>query len=448
MNEAINIFWFRRDLRLDDNCGLYHALSSGLKVLPIFIFDTAILNKLHNKTDGRVHFIHQELKKLKTELEKKASSLLVVNTTADEAFKTITEHYTVKNVFTNSDYEPQGITRDNDVKQFLNENGISFFSFKDMVVFEKNEVVKEDGTPYLIYTPYSKKWKEGLKNYPVTFFPSEELLDNLYQTNPIPFPSLEDIGFNVSPFNFPEKKILAEQLKNYEFKRDFPAVNGTSKLGVHLRFGTISIRKMVNEALDTSEKYLNELIWREFYQTILFHFPYVINSAFKKEYNQIEWNNNEDYFNAWCNGNTGFPIVDAGMRELNTTGYMHNRVRMIVAGFLTKNLLIDWRWGEAYFAEKLLDFELASNNGGWQWAAGCGVDAAPYFRVFNPEIQAQKFDPKNEYIKKWIPELHSSCYLEPIVDYKTTKENTIKKYKRTLNNIYTKPLMPLGDRAL
>jgi len=434
MDESINIFWFRRDLRLDDNCGLYKALSGNLKVLLVFIFDTDILNKLGNKTDGRVQFIHNELQQLKIKLEQKGSSLLIYNTTADEAFNNLVNSYNIKNVFTNSDYEPHGIARDERIGALLAKRNINFYSFKDMVIFEKNEVIKDDNTPYLVFTPYSKKWKERLITNPILFYPSEDVLHNLYKINPLPFPSMEDIGFKTSTLRFPDKKLNLDKIKNYESNRDIPSVDGTSKLGIHIRFGTISIRKILEQAISVSEKYLNELIWREFYQTILYHFPYVVNSAFKKEYNTIEWSNNENYFYLWCNGQTGFPLVDAGMRELNSTGYMHNRVRMIVSGFLTKNLFIDWRWGEAYFAEKLLDFELASNNGGWQWAAGCGVDAAPYFRVFNPELQAQKFDASDEYIKKWIPEYNSVNYMQPIVDYKTSKQQTIEKYKQALNN--------------
>jgi deoxyribodipyrimidine photo-lyase len=434
MDEAINIFWFRRDLRLDDNCGLYKALSGTLKVLPVFIFDTDILNKLENKTDGRVHFIHHELEQLKTELEKEGSSLFILNSTADEAFNTLTNTYNIKNVFTNCDYEPTGITRDERIKTLLSKKNITFHSFKDMVIFEKNEVLKDDNTPYQVFTPYSKKWKERLINNPIQFYPSENVLHNLYKIDPIKFPAIDDIGFKKGELIFPDKKLNLDKIKNYERNRDIPSIDGTSKLSIHLRFGTISIRKLVIQAIAVSEKYLNELIWREFYQTILYQFPYVVNSAFKKEYNTIEWSTNEKHFHLWCTGQTGFPIIDAGMRELNATGYMHNRVRMIVSGFLTKNLFIDWRWGEAYFAEKLLDFELASNNGGWQWAAGCGVDAAPYFRVFNPELQAQKFDASNEYIKRWVPEYNSGSYVQPIVDYKTSKQQTIEKYKHSLNN--------------
>jgi deoxyribodipyrimidine photo-lyase len=374
------------------------------------------------------------LQQLKIKLEQKGSSLLIFNTTADEAFNNLVNSYNIKNVFTNSDYEPQGIARDERIRVLLAKRNINFHSFKDIVIFEKNEVIKDDNTPYLVFTPYSKKWKERLITNPILFYPSEDVLHNLYKINPLPFPSMEDIGFKTSTLSFPDKKLNLDKIKNYESNRDIPSVDGTSKLSIHLRFGTISIRTLVEQAMTISEKYLNELIWREFYQTILYHFPYVVNSAFKKEYNTIEWSNNENYFFLWCNGQTGFPIVDAGMRELNSIGYMHNRVRMIVSGFLTKNLFIDWRWGEAYFAEKLLDFELASNNGGWQWAAGCGVDAAPYFRVFNPELQAQKFDASDEYIKKWIPEYNSVNYLQPIVDYKTSKQQTIEKYKQALNN--------------
>jgi deoxyribodipyrimidine photo-lyase len=264
------------------------------------------------------------------------------------------------------------------------------------------------------------------------FYNSNELSGAFYKTDPLPMPEISILGFKESSAVIPSRMFHPEMLANYEKLRDFPAMNGTSRLSIHLRFGTISIRQLVSQASGVSQVFLNELIWREFYMMILWHFPGVINQSFKKNYDKIEWRNNEEEFKAWCEGTTGYPIVDAGMRELNTTGYMHNRLRMITASFLTKHLLIDWRWGEAYFAKKLLDFELSSNNGGWQWAAGTGCDAAPYFRVFNPYIQAQKFDPRSEYIRKFAPEAGSSSYTRPLVDHPMARERAIRTYKRAL----------------
>lgn len=433
MKNKINIFWFRRDLRIEDNHGLYRALLSANNVLPIFIFDTEILDKLENKQDRRVDFIHREVEKLKSKFEKSGSSLFVFYGKPIDAFKNILEKHSIEKVFTNHDYEPYGINRDKINEDFLESKNIKFESYKDIVYFEKGEILKDDNTPYTVYTPYSKKWQAKFINTKLEFYPSEKFLDKLLKTTPLPFPKIEDIGFQKTQTDFPAKEINESIIRNYSETRDFPAINGTSKLSLHLRFGTVSIRKLIDFASKNSEKWFNELIWREFYQMILFHFPNVINSAFKKEYNNIEWENDEEHFQKWCEGKTGYPIVDAGMRELNETGYMHNRVRMIVSSFLTKDLLIDWRWGEAYFAEKLLDFELASNNGGWQWAAGCGVDAAPYFRVFNPTIQALKFDPKFEYIKKWVPEYDKLEYPKPIVNHDIAKKRVIERYQKAVS---------------
>ena len=431
MKQKINIFWFRRDLRLVDNTALFYALSSGLNVLPVFIFDTEILSKLPSKTDARVHFIHSEIGKIKFELEKRGSSLKVFHSKPIDAFKKLTENFEIAFVYANKDYEPYAINRDTDILKFLQSKNIGFKTYKDQVVFEENEVVKNDGNPYTVFTPFSKKWKEKFSDS--GNFPSEMNLQNFIKTSPCSFPSLSDVGFSKSSIEIPSQHISAEIIKMYAKNRDLPAIHGTSRLGVHLRFGTVSIRQLVKMAAALSETFLNELIWREFFMQILWHFPQVVNRSFKSKYDQIEWRNNEAEFEKWCEGRTGFPIVDAGIRELNATGFMHNRVRMVVASFLCKHLLIDWRWGEAYFAEKLLDFELAANNGNWQWAAGSGCDAVPYFRVFNPETQLTKFDPQLKYVQKWVPEYGTIFYARPIVEHKFARERALSTYKKALN---------------
>ncbi|MEE4197092.1 MAG: deoxyribodipyrimidine photo-lyase [Bacteroidales bacterium] len=429
--EKINLFWFRRDLRLKDNQGLFHALKKG-NVLAVFIFDKQLLNRLENKNDLRIHFIHQELKTLQQEIKKHKSTLHVLYDNPLDAFKTLNKQYEIQSVYFNHDYEPYARERDQKIKEYFAGRSIPVYTYKDQVIFEKNELLKNDGTPYTVYTPYAKKWKERFHQQKITNYPSEKHLSNLHHTAPLYIPSIRDIGFNPVHSDFPEKVIQSEKITHYDQTRDIPALNGTSKLSVHLRFGTLSIRELIKTAAKLNETYLNELIWREFYMMILWHFPRVTEQSFKKQYDNIEWRNDEKEFEAWCNGNTGYPIVDAGMRELNNTGYMHNRLRMITASFLTKHLLIDWRWGEAYFAGKLLDYELASNNGGWQWAAGTGCDAAPYFRVFNPDLQTKKFDPELKYIKKWVPELTSKDYPDPIVEHKSARERALKKYKQAL----------------
>lgn len=419
-----SIFWFRRDLRLSDNAGLYHALKKESNVIPVFIFDTCILSKLEDKKDSRVDFIHRCLSELKAELEKLGSSLLVLQCDPVEIYTTLTP----KAVYCNHDYEPYAIRRDKSIEGHLQTRGIGFYSFKDQVVFEKDEVIKDDGAPYTVFTPYSKKWKSKLNEFYLKSYPTESYFSHLARLNPLSIPSLADIGFEKSNVTIPERIIHLKTIKNYHLTRDYPALQGTSRLSVHLRFGTVSIRKLAFIASKKNGTWLNELIWRDFYHMILWHFPKV-EKSFKPKYDNIEWRNDEKEFAAWCNGRTGYPIVDAGMRELNATGYMHNRVRMIVASFLTKHLLIDWRWGEAYFAKKLLDFDLAANNGGWQWAAGCGCDAAPYFRVFNPALQTEKFDPDLSYVKKWVPELETANYVSPIIDHSTARDRVLKAYK-------------------
>ena len=431
---TVNIFWFRRDLRWQDNTGLNQALASEVSVVPIFIFDREILDKLLRKDDARVTFMHLQLQRLQKELQLIGGELQVYHGTPLKIFKQLSNKYLIDTVFCNHDYEPYAKARDATVASLLERQGTKFRSFKDQVIFEKSEVVKPDGKPYTVFTPYMRKWKEK-------FHESGGLGELLNKEEPTAnwhpdkgfLPSLEQIGFTDNgTIEFPEIQIDPEQLQQYHKTRDFPGLEGTTKLGVHLRFGTVSIRKLVDYALANNETFLNELIWREFYMMILWHFPQVVTESFRPAYDRIPWRNETADFDLWCQGNTGFPMVDAGMRELNATGYMHNRVRMVVASFLTKHLLIDWRWGEAYFAEKLLDFELASNNGGWQWAAGCGCDAAPYFRVFNPSLQAKKFDPDSEYINKWVPEWNSEDYQQPMVNHSFARKRAIETYKGAL----------------
>lgn len=430
--KEISIFWFRRDLRLHDNAGLYYALKQNLSVLPIFIYDTDILGKLENKEDKRVEFIHFALAELQKDLTKSGSSLLVLHGKPINIFNKIISEYTIKNVYANNDYEPAAISRDKQINDFLASQSIPFKTFKDQVIFEKNEVSKPDGSPYTIFTPYSRKWKSQLSTHFLKPYPNEKYFPNFLKTKPFPLLSLKNIGFKTTGLKFISPELNEKIIINYRETRDFPAIKGTTALSIHLRFGTVSIRKLATKGSELNETWLNELIWRDFFMAILFQFPYVEKSCFKKKYNHIKWRNNEIEFDAWCNGKTGYPIVDAGMRELNETGFMHNRVRMIVASFLTKHLLIDWRWGEAYFAEKLLDYELSSNNGNWQWAAGCGCDAAPYFRIFNPYEQVKRFDPQLIYIKKWVKNLTNDNYPKEIVEHKMARERILKAYKLAL----------------
>jgi len=432
MKEKINIFWFRRDLRLNDNVGLFHAMEASLPVLPIFIFDKKILGKLSLKTDARVTFIHHQLEKIKQELEKAGRSLKVLHSTPLEAFQELWAEYEIETVFTNRDYEPDVMERDTEIENFLKSKNIEFLTFKDHVIFEKNEIVKDNGEPYTVFTPYSKKWKLLLADKTIPQFKSEKLIGKVLQNKPFLMPTLENLGFEESRISIPMSDVSTELITNYALTRDIPSLKGTSRLGIHLRFGTVSIREITIKAQKQSETFLNELIWRNFFIDILWHFPHVVNKSFKPKYDFIEWRNDEKEFEKWCRGETGFPMVDAGMRELNETGFMHNRVRMVAASFLVKHLLIDWRWGEAYFAEKLLDFELASNNGNWQWAAGCGCDAAPYFRIFNPESQQKKFDPEGKYILNWIPKYGTLSYPRPMVEHTFARERALATFKRAL----------------
>ncbi|MEL7587403.1 MAG: deoxyribodipyrimidine photo-lyase [Prolixibacteraceae bacterium] len=427
-DKAINIFWFRRDLRVSDNRGLYEALMAGKPVLPVFVFDSAILSDLEDN-DSRLTFILREVQKLQDLFEQYGSSFWIYHGTPLDAFKRIDAEYEVDTVFANQDYEPYAVERDRQVGDFLRSVGTGFSLFKDHVVFHQDDILNESGKPYTVFTPYSKKWKVRLSDHDLQEYPSEKHLDELLKLDPLRKYHHPDLGFRPGNFSVPPPLIDPDVLAHYHERRDYPAEEGTTRLGIHLRFGTLSIRRLTAMALVYPDAFLNELIWRNFYIDILWHFPYVQNRSFNPVYDRIHWLNSEKDFSRWREGTTGYPMVDAGMRQLNLTGYMHNRVRMITAGFLCKHLLIDWRWGEAYFADKLLDYELASNNGGWQWAAGCGCDAAPYFRIFNPFLQQQTFDPKQVYIRKWLPEFGTADYPRPMIDHKTARNRALQVYR-------------------
>ncbi len=444
----LNLFWFRRDLRLEDNAGLYHALRGGLPVLPVFIFDRNILDDLEDKRDARVEFIYDAIVRLHQQLKELGSTLLVLHGWPEQAWEQLARQYEINAVFTNRDYEPYAIQRDKTVAEGLAAQGIGFHTFKDHVIFEKDEIVKDDGKPYTVFTPYSRKWRARLDSRPalkpapeddekspsfyLQSFPSEKYAGHFYKTGPLPVMSLKELGFERAGIEIPPATVTRGLIKNYDKTRDFPGIPGTSRLGIHFRFGTISIREMARNAMILNATFLNELIWRDFYSMILANFPFVAVRAFKPEYDRIQWRNDETEFLLWRQGRTGYPIVDAGMRELSATGYMHNRVRMIAASFLTKHLLIDWRYGEAWFARKLLDFDLASNNGGWQWAAGCGTDAAPYFRIFSPAAQQEKFDKDFKYVRRWVPEYGTKDYPPPMVDHNFARERCLKVYRKGL----------------
>jgi len=430
--DKISIFWFRRDLRLHDNKAFFHALQSEEKILPIFIFDIDILKKIP-KDDARISFIYSELKAMNMHLESFGTEIKMFHGNPKEVFRSLMKNYTIVKVFTNHDYEPYAIKRDLDIKKLVSSNKIDFQTYKDQVIFERNEITKKDGKPYVVYTPYSRKWLEKYETDKPENYPSEDLLDRLYKKTKSETLTLSDIGFIKT--NIPIKNYIFNSriINEYEETRNFPALDNTSKLGPHLRFGTVSVRQMVSRADAHENKiFLKELIWREFFMQILWHFPETHKNSFKSKYDRIIWRNNKKEFQKWCEGNTGYPMVDAGMRQLNKTGFMHNRVRMLVGSFLCKHLLIDWRWGEAYFAEKLHDYEMSSNVGNWQWVAGTGVDASPYFRIFNPTSQIQKFDKELKYIQKWVPDFQEITYPSPMVEHKFARERCLKTYKDAL----------------
>jgi deoxyribodipyrimidine photo-lyase len=424
---TISIFWFRRDLRIEDNTGLSNALKNNSRVLPIFIFDNNILKELPDD-DPRVQFIHASLNSINQQFKEFGSGIRTFHGDPLEIFQSLTNEFEIDAVYFNKDYEPYSRKRDESIYHFLNSKNIAVFGYKDQVIFERNDILKKDGKPYTVYTPYKNRWLERFSNEGLP--PSAEVnRSNLIKHN-YHFHSLNEIGFKKSDITV--RNFELDDLSSYAKTRDLPSADNTSYLSPHLRFGTVSIRSIVEKVKDSYPVFLSELIWREFFMQILFHYPNVVENNFKRKYDKVIWQNDPDDFEKWCNGRTGYPMVDAGMRQLNQTGYMHNRVRMITASFLCKHLLIDWRWGEAYFAKKLLDFELASNNGNWQWAAGTGCDAAPYFRVFNPYTQQEKFDREHKYINKWIPEYNTDAYPKPMVEHKFARERAIQTYKTAL----------------
>ena len=422
----ISIFWYRRDLRLEDNTGLFKALNENENILPIFIFDDSILDELP-EDDARVNFIYESLSKINKQLNNHNASLQILKGQIDDVWEKLVTTYDIQKVYLNKDYEPYAIKRDQKIKEFLNSKGIEMKTFKDQVIFEEDEIVKADGKPYTVFTPYKRKWLEKFTKVNLNLIAN---FDNFFKKT-IDFPSLNQLGLKNSSLKV--KKYSLKNVSTYSETRNFPNLDSTSYLSPHLRFGTISVRQIITELKNKSETFLSELIWREFFMQIIFHFPNVVTKNFRPKYDGIKWINNKEDYDNWCQGKTGYPLVDAGMRQLNETGYMHNRVRMVTAGFLCKHLLIDWRYGEAYFAKKLLDYELSSNNGNWQWAAGTGCDAAPYFRIFNPIEQLKKFDKTLTYTKKWVKDFDTLEYPKPIVDHKYARNRALEAYKKGIN---------------
>lgn len=424
--QDLTVVWLRRDLRLEDNAALSAALSENRNVLPLFIFDDDIIEELP-KNDARLNFIYARLEAIQHELRNVGCSLLICKGHPLAVWQELIKELNVTKVYFNKDYEPYANERDKAVIGFLQLLDIPTRSFKDHVIFEQDEVMKDDGTPYTVFTPYKKKWLSQ-------FQPQDEYkanFDHLVKVE-LDFPSLAQLGLEES--NIEVQPFSLEGVAEYADTRNFPAMDATSYLSPHLRFGTVGVRQVIRLLKPEHETFLSELIWREFFQQVLFHFPHVVTSNFRSKYDGIQWRNNAEEFDKWCKGETGYPMVDAGMRQLNQTGYMHNRVRMVTASFLCKHLLIDWRWGEAYFASKLLDYELASNNGNWQWAAGTGCDAAPYFRVFNPSEQLRKFDSDLKYVKKWVPEYGTSKYAAEMVDHRMARIRALETYKAGISN--------------
>lgn len=433
--QPVTLFWFRRDLRLKDNAALYHALKSHQNVLPLFIFDQNILQGL-SKDDLRVQFIYNAIAKIKMELQEKGSDLLVEYGKPLEIYKSLNRQFRIEAVYANHDYEPGAIQRDNEIKSFCESNQIQFLTYKDQTIFEKKEIVTDQQKNYTVFTPYKKKWLASLSSFYLKSYPTEKYEHHFLKTKSSKkILLLEDIGFVSQKALYPDKKVTVKMLSEYALKRDFPFLeNSTSKLGIHFRFGTISPRKAVRETIEKSQVWVSELIWRDFFMQVLWHYPHVEKSSFKPQFENVAWRSNQSEFERWCIGETGYPLVDAGMRELNQTGHMHNRVRMVVASFLTKHLFMHWSLGERYFAQKLLDYDMAANNGNWQWAAGTGCDAAPYFRIFNPTSQFEKFDPDAKYVRKWVPEYGTEQYTRPMVDHTFARDRALEEFKKALKS--------------
>lgn len=408
------------------------ALKDNQSVLPLFIFDTNVLLELE-KDDSRITFIYNEIEKIKKQLAIYGSDIIVEYGEPLNVFKKLIKEYNIKQVYCNKDHEPYGIKRDLKIKDVLEKEGIPLIQHLDHLISDKDTVLKPDSNPYNVFTHYKNRFKQLIGNDKYKEYDVGLYKNNFLQiSNNVKLLPLEYFGFKKTNTIFPPGSIDVEIIQKYHFTRDMPSLSGTSKLGIHLRFGTISIRELFRIAVDLNSIFLDELIWREFYAMILMHYPDVVYNSFKKKYDEIQWLNNEADFEAWKNGQTGYPFVDAGMRQLNESGFMHNRLRMVTASFLTKHLLIDWRWGEAYFAKKLLDYELSSNNGGWQWSAGSGCDAAPYFRIFNPSLQQKRFDPKVEFIQKWVSEYKTPSYPKPIVEHEFAVSRCKSVYRKGL----------------
>lgn len=471
MQYSTSLVWFRRDLRDYDHAAFYYALKASKQVYCVFIFDTEILNNLSNKADRRVEFIWESVNSLKITLQKRGGDLIVLHGEAIKELPLLAHKLKAQAVFTNHDYEPSTIARDQEVAQNLQMQAIDFNHYKDQVIFEKNEILTLAHKPYSVFTPYKNMWLKHINDFYLRPYPVDSYLANLAKIEPQPLLSLESLEFtrtNLANMRLPIGmdgaatlfNDFVERIKHYKEARDFPSVKGVSYLSVHLRFGTISIRQLARTALQIgglgAETWLSELIWRDFYFQILHHNPQLeAGKAYKPEFESIPFPNQTALFTAWCDGATGYPLVDAAMRQLNSTGFMHNRLRMVAASFLVKDLLIDWRWGERYFAEKLIDYDFSANNGGWQWAASTGCDAQPWFRIFNPITQSQRFDAQGKFIRKYIPEL-THCnekeihapwlmpaqrqsyinviigehYPKPIVDHATQRELALSLYKQ------------------
>jgi deoxyribodipyrimidine photo-lyase len=429
---VVNIFWMRRDLRIEDNIGLFNALRMLENVLPLFIFDTNLFNSSESKNNLKINFLHKTLNRLKSQLNNIGSDIYVTSGNPVEVFKSLANEYHITNVYANNEYEPYSRQRDSEVEVFLNSKNIELHKYKDHVIFEKDELVKADGKPYTQFLAYKKKFLQKLNKEVVHEFYADKYSYNFFRISGLSFPTVEELGFEKTETDFPIRRLSSRLLENYIRDKEFPALNGSSRLSVHVRFGTISIRTVTAFAMIHSEGFLNELIWRNFFSSILWFYPWLVTQPFKMRYDKIRWENNKDHYKKWCEGETGYPLVDAGIRELNKTGYINNRVRMVVASFLVKHLLTDWKIGEEYFAEKLVDYDLASNNGNWQWIAGTGCESNPYFRVFNPVLQAEKFDKEFEYIKRWVPEFGTPDYPEPIVNHKEARERVIERYSEVV----------------
>lgn len=420
MMDGINVFWFRKDLRLEDNTGLIEALKSGKNVQCIFIYDKSYFgNNVRRKS-----FIYERLNLINDKLNEFGAYLEVLEGDFFSKFKELNQKWAISSIFYNKVYDKEVLSVENSVRKFCSQNYIKVNDFKDDLIFEPKEIVKDDRTPYAVYTAFKNKWLYKLSKLEFKNADINELASSFRKSEPKKRNDLKlsETKHLVKPYD------LSDKIKtNYANDRDFPARQATSNLSVHLRFGTVSIRNIVKQVYN-SEVLLSEIIWREFFTSIYYHFPLNKSESFKKQYDNIQWLNSKKEFEMWCNGQTGYSLVDAGMHELNETGAMHNRVRMVVASFLVKHLLIDWRWGEAYFADKLTDYDQAINNGNWQWVAGCGCDAAPYFRVFNPILQAKKFDPENIYVNKW----NAGNTSKPIIEHKFARERCLHTFKQAL----------------